>query len=176
MKNFDWKLWIIGLVLSSCGASHKIVNINKAHVDSSVIEKVNKTFTQATDSVSHSEAKKNYEKQTDFTLVPVELDSNEMVPPGTLVIKNKVTGKQTILVPKMSIHEWGNIAAATDTHVQKKSDSAVNQQKDTKVISDKKQVEKEKDKSGFNYLNLLWLLLLVPIYLAYKKLRKWPIF
>ena len=184
MKNFDWKLAIIylciavafGLVISSCGASHKTVSIHKAHVDSSVVEKVNKTFTQATDSVSKNTTTTNYQKETKTVLIPVELDSNDIVPPGTLVIKNKITGAQKIYLPSSTITEWGNIAATTDTHLQKTSDSAVNQQKDTKVISDKKQVDKQKEKSGFNYANLLWLLLIIPLFIIYKKLKQWQIF
>ena len=134
MKKIIYCLLPVAYCLFSCGASHKTVTINKAHMDSSVVEKVNKTFTQATDSVSKNTTTTNYQKETKTVLIPVELDSNDIVPPGTLVIKNKITGAQKIYLPSSTITQWGNIAATTDTHLQKKNDSVVNQQKDTKVI------------------------------------------
>lgn len=188
MKKPDYKLWIIylciaavvALILTSCGASKKLVNISKAHVDSTAIEKTQKTFAAVTDSLSKKTQDFQYKKETKDYLQPVEIDAEDSVvflpsPGGVgggLVITNKLTGKKKVFLPQKTITEWGNIAKSSETHLQKKTDSTVNQQKSTKLISEKKEVQKQKERSALNIFNFLWLLLLIPVFFGVKRILK----
>jgi len=161
------------LLLSSCSASKKLVNINKAHTDSTVIEHAQKNYSSIKDSISTKTTNFNYKKETTNTLQPVEISQDDSVPLGIVVITNKKTGKKKIFLPAETITEWGNIAASDQVQLKQKTDSSVNQQKTTNLISEKKSIVKQKEKSAPNFFNLLWLLLLIPLFIIIKKLLPW---
>jgi hypothetical protein len=157
------------LLISSCSSSHKTISVKKGHVDSSYTEQTNNRYLSFLDSTSHQSSNENYHKKTVVHLEPVEIDSGfEIVDTVPLIIKNKATGKQKIYFPQGTVYEWGNIAKWDSGHLIKNVDSIVNKRKNTKVISDTKTVDKQKTKSGFNWL---WLLLLIPTPLLFKKVR-----
>jgi len=161
----------IALLLSSCSSSKKLINISKAHSDSTVIEHAQKNYSSITDSIGSSTRNFNYKKETSNNLQPVDIGQDDSVPPGIIVITNKKTGSQKIFLPASTITEWGNIAKTNQSAVKKSIDSTVNQQKTTNLISEKKTIVKQKEKSGLNFFNLLWLLLIIPAYLIYKKIK-----
>src|SRR6185437_8329173 len=157
--------------LCSCSSSKKAVNINKAQTDSSVVEHAQKNFSSIKDSISTRTANFNYKKEIKNTMQPVVIDNDDSVPPGIVVITNKKTGGKKIFLPSKTITEWGNIAASDQVQLRQKVDSSVNQQKSTNLISEKKTIVKQKEKSGLSFFNLLWLLLLIPAYIIYKKIK-----
>lgn len=186
MKNIDLKFWIICLciaaavvlLLTSCHASRKNVSINKSHVDSSVVEKKQKVAVNKIDSLATKNENNSYQKITEIILQPVEVDSSAPIP-GLIKINSKTPGKQIIFLPQTRITETGNINKTEQTHLQKSNDSTVKEQKNTSVVSDKKEVVKKKVKIGFN---LWWLLCLIPIFLfaspqvrTFLKNILWPV-
>lgn len=174
-RNIFYVELLIGVILTlfmfSCSTSKKAVNIIKSHVDSAVVEISNNVHKSNIDSTTKKTESNDYYKITDNHYQPIEIDSDYfIVDTVPLIIKNK-SGKQRIYLPASTVTEWGNVAKSDSTHVIKNQDSTVSKQKNTNLISDKKEVVKNKTKSGISFLKwgLFSLIGLIILFIIERK-------
>ncbi len=147
------------LSLVSCGAR----KVNKSETE---IKETSKTETATVDSsktITTSQSNiviVDSSTSDEFTISPID-SSKEMIVSGkkykNAVLRHKTTSKNKVVDKTETIAKTEQKAIKTNS----KADNS----KTTKVAV------KNIDKKQFNFLSLWWLLLLIPIYIAYRKYK-----
>jgi len=152
-------LAVLFLLLCSCGSR----KVNKSNTE---IKETAKTETTKTDS---SKVVTNIESNTkiidssdteEITLEPVD-NSKPMVVNSKTYINARIS-KKKVKTNKVTTNDL-NVSKTAQNSVKE-----VNKQQSSKEV---KAEVKNVEKKQFNFLNLWWLLLLIPLYLLYKRYR-----
>ena len=152
-------LAVLFLLLCSCG-SRKVTKSNTE------IKEVAKTETTKVDS---SKVTVNIDSNTKIV---DSSDSEEIIFEPVDNTKPMIVNSKTYLNARISTKKVkANKVTTNDLNVYKTAQNSVKEASKEQSSKEVKAEVKNVDKKQFNFLNLWWLLLLIPIYLLYKRYR-----